>query len=344
MSIELVATDQDPALLSVIVAAEAMKELPGTLTAVRPVLDSLEMSYELICITDGRDDETVSTLDALRDDWPELVVLGQRPWSDDDAALSVAMRRARGSLVMTLAGWPEVAPEDIAKLTEVLGDADIVSAVRSDLPTKGWQGWRRRRFSRLLARLFGQSPSDPFCRTRLARKAVLEDVAGFGVRQHFIPVIAGQRGYKLTEVDVRSATSTNTGVTVPYIFRPLGHLQAFFDALTLYVVLKFLRRPLRFFGAIGLPVFLIGTLMTIVLVAQRLTGEALADRPALIFSVLMVVLGIQIVAIGLVGEIVIFANSRRMKQYAVRKIIQRGQSTTPKPDKAETINSQHAME
>jgi len=102
-------------------------------------------------------------------------------------------------------------------------------------------------------------------------------------------------------------------------------------------VLKFLRRPLRFFGSIGLPIFLLGTLATAVLVTQKFFGEPLADRPALIFAVLMVVLGIQIVAIGLVGEIIIFANSRRMKQYAVRDIIRQGNAAVPYPDAPQIV-------
>ena len=247
-----------------------------TLAAARARLDALSMSYEAICITDGRDARIMAALAALQREWPELVVLGQQPWSDDDAALAVALRRARGDLVLTLAGWPEVALEDLAKLPSALGDADIVSAVRVGLPTSGWLAWRRRRFIGLLVLLFGQSPSDPFCRTRLARREVLEDVAGFGVRQQFIPIIAGQRGYKLAEIELR--TPPGPATTARYVFRPLGHLRAFFDALTLYVVLNFLRRPLRFFGSIGLPIFVVGALVTIVLVIQNFSGDSLG-RP-----------------------------------------------------------------
>lgn len=309
-----------PELLSVVVAAEAMQELPETLVAARPGLDAMDRPYEVICITDGRDDRIMAALNLISDNWPELLVLGLRPWRDDDAALSVAMRRARGNLVLTMAGWPEVAPEDLARLPDMLGDADMVNVSRSNRPQSRWQAWRRRNFTRLLARLFGHSPSDPFCRTRLARRRVLDDVTGFGVRQHFIPVIAGLRGYKLTEVELRGVTHESRA-QARYVFRPMGHIVALLDALTLYVVLNFLRRPLRFFGAIGMPIFILGALVTAVLIAQKLLGDALADRPALIFAVLMVVLGVQIVAIGLVGEIIIFANSRRLKQYAVREII-----------------------
>jgi hypothetical protein len=335
LPIECIETGRDTIQLSVIVAAEPMRELIETLAAARARLDALSMPYETICITDGRDARTMGALAALQREWRELVVLGQQPWIDDDAALSVALRRARGDLVLTLAGWPEVALDDLARLPAALGDADIVSAVRAGLPSSGWLAWRRRRFTRLLVLLFGQSPSDPFCRTRLARREVLEDVAGFGVRQQFIPVIAGQRGYKLAEIELR--VPPGPAGTARYVFRPLGHLRAFFDALTLYVVLNFLRRPLRFFGSVGLPIFVVGALVSIVLVVQRLAGHSLADRPALIFSVLMVVLGVQIIAIGLVGEIIVFSNSRRMKQYTVREVIQHGRSTTPDPEAPDLV-------
>lgn len=107
-----------------------------------------------------------------------------------------------------------------------------------------------------------------------------------------------------------------------FVFKPMGHLRALFDAVTLFVVLKFLFRPLRFFGSIGLPIFLIGAIYSAVLVFGRIFMDVpLADRPALIFSVLMIVLGVQIIALGLVGEIIIFSNSRQIKQYKVSKII-----------------------
>ncbi|MFW5869213.1 MAG: glycosyl transferase family 2, partial [Armatimonadota bacterium] len=89
-----------------------------------------------------------------------------------------------------------------------------------------------------------------------------------------------------------------------------------------YIGLKFLRRPLRFFGAIGLPLAALGALVTAYLVVERLLfGEPLADRPALVFSVMMVVLGVQIVALGLIGEIVIFSSTRRMRTYEIDTII-----------------------
>ncbi|MGH6919141.1 MAG: glycosyl transferase family 2, partial [Geminicoccaceae bacterium] len=95
-----------------------------------------------------------------------------------------------------------------------------------------------------------------------------------------------------------------------------------FDILTLYVLLRFTKKPLRFFGSIGMLVLIPGLLFTASLAIARLFyGVPLADRPALILGVLMIVLGIQIIALGLIGEIVIFASGRRIKDYTVEKIV-----------------------
>lgn len=316
MTLELVEREPGPEL-SAIVAASGVSRLADMLESYRAGLDALGRRYELICATDGGEDATVASLQRLAETWPELVVLAQRPWSDDDAALLVAVKRARADLVLTLPGWPEIDTADLPRLVDALADNDMVIAARTG---RDKDGMRRALFHGLLKRLFGLSVDDPFCRVRIARKPVLEDAGGLGVRQHFIPSIAAQRGYSVAEAQVRPAGPEQAGHS-RFIFKPLGHVRAVLDALMLYVVLKFLRRPMRFFGAIGLPILLVGLIVTAVLVGYRLFGAtALADRPVLIFAVLMIVLGIQIIGLGLVGEIIIFSQSRRMKQYTVRSI------------------------
>ncbi|MCK0168475.1 glycosyl transferase family 2 [Jannaschia sp. S6380] len=307
--------------LSVLVATDADGGVDDTLTRCRAALDGLGLRYELLVIVDGRQAEHLASLRTLAESWDALTVIGQRPWSGEDAALATAVRRSSAELILMLPGWPQVEPADLARLPAALDDHDMVSAVRRGPEGGALQGFRQRLFGRVLRAMFGRAPADPFCRVHLVRRDTLEDVASFGVRQHFLPVIAAHRGHDTAEVTVAPAPSEDAE-TAGYIFKPLGHVRALFDALTLYVVLTFLRRPLRFFGAIGLPLFLAGAVMTAVLVVQRLLGDtALADRPLLIFAVLMIVLGLQIIAIGLVGEIIVFAGARRMKQYEVAEII-----------------------
>ncbi len=342
MNLELVELDPAPDL-SAVVAVSGVPRLAEMLQSYRADLDGLGRRYELICVTDGAEETTLAGLLQLEQDWPELVVLGQRPWSDDDAALQVAVRRARASEILTLPGWPEVNSSDLMTLCAALPGNDLVIASRSGQARSGWKGARKSVFHWVLKRLFGTAVQDPFCRVRLARKSVMEDASALGVRQHFIPSIAAQRGYKLAEVAIEPAPAAEAEHS-RFVFKPLGHLRALLDALVLYVVLKFLRRPMRFFGAIGMPILLLGLVVTATLVGFRLFADApLADRPALIFAVMMIVLGIQIVGLGLVGEIIIFAQSRRMKQYAVKSILRQSEEAIARKMQ-ETVTPQRAEE
>lgn len=309
--------------VSAVVVIEPGQSPIELLAGYRESLEGLGISYELISVIDGGDAALVERMRDMAGAWPQLTVLNKRPWRNEEAALAVAAKRVKGDLVLTLSGWPEIAARDIVKLIEGLGDNDVAVATRADRGDPRAQGLRTRVLHATLSGLFGYSVPDVFCRVRLMRREVLEDAASFGVRQHFIPTIASERGYAVTEVTV-DPVDAQQAVHTRFVFKPLGHIRALFDAVALYVVLKFLRRPLRFFGSIGLPILLLGLFATTVLVLGRLAGAtALADRPALIFSVLMIVLGVQIIAMGLVGEIIIFANSRRMKQYMVKQILRK---------------------
>ncbi|MEL6640312.1 MAG: glycosyltransferase [Pseudomonadota bacterium] len=312
--------------VSVVIAASDVPGLSAAILEYRTALDALGRKYEVICVTDGSETDTVTALKSVAADWPELAIIPQRPWSGDDVALATAVRRANHDLILTLSGWSEVDGADLGQLFDALGDNDMVVAARngSQAPT-GFQGMRRRLLDRVLTALSGQKFSDPFCRVRLSRRQAIAEATAFGARQHFIPVVAAERGYRVTEVMLNPATDTAN--RNKYVFKPLGHMRALLDGMSLYVVLKFMRRPMRFFGSIGLPIFLVGTIATLVLVGFRLFGDAaLADRPALIAFVLMIVLGAQIIAIGLVGEIMIFANAQKIKQYTVRNLIRDGKA------------------
>lgn len=94
------------------------------------------------------------------------------------------------------------------------------------------------------------------------------------------------------------------------------------DLVSIFFLVKFTKKPLRFFGSTGLIAFLAGLIFTAVLAYQRLFLEkALADRPALLLGLLLMVLGVQLFALGIVGELVIFTNARQMREYTIEKIV-----------------------
>jgi hypothetical protein len=314
---------QEIRLSAVVVAEGDGAGLGDLLESYLRALEARGEQFELLCLYDATSPALSAVIDRMRAKWPALVAMPLRPWAGEDSALKVGIANARGEVLLTLPGWPEVDPEAIPVLISALDEGetagDMVVGNRTGGAHGSLQRLRMGATHGLIRLLFGQRFNDVFCRVRVGRSRMFRQIADLGVRQHFLPVLAVAEGYSVRERDV---PEPKTRPVQPYMFKLWGHVRALVDLLTLYIGLKFLRRPLRFFGAIGLPLALLGALATVYLVVSRLVfGEPLADRPALVFSVLLLVLGIQIVALGLIGEIVIFASSRRMRTYEIDKII-----------------------
>ncbi len=310
------ADEMPPAISAIVTADGDGAGIRALLEGYLKALDAQGQPFELICVFDHASGGIAEAVRDLGVAWPQLMGISQRPWGGEDTALKVGIDRAVGEVVVTLPGWSEIDPAEIGPLIAALGEDDMVTGRRKSAGAGARQGVTHG----LIKFLFGRRFGDVFCRARAGRREMFAKISDMGVRQHFLPVLAVAEGYRVTETDI--AQDPSPAAPPAYSFKPLGHISAFVDLLTLYVGLKFLRRPLRFFGAIGLPLLLLGAMITTWLIVSRLIfGEALADRPALVFSVMMMVLGLQILALGLIGEIVIFSSSRRMRTYEIETII-----------------------
>ena len=120
------------------------------------------------------------------------------------------------------------------------------------------------------------------------------------------------------EVEVREAQ--NNRIVDRHGVR--DYLARILDIFAIVFLTRFTKRPLRFFGAIGSTLFAAGAAILAVIIVQRLFfGVALADRPALLLTSLMVVLGLQVFALGLLGELIIFTHAKDIKEYTIEKIV-----------------------
>jgi hypothetical protein len=150
-------------------------------------------------------------------------------------------------------------------------------------------------------------------RTEAARELTL-----YGNQFRFLPLLAQAQGFRIAEVDIRSrpVRDDKKGL-LP--FDPSLVL----DIIAVFFLLRFLRKPFRFFGGFGFAVLLLGVVLTGWLVVGRLFfGVPLVDRPALILTTLMIVLGIQIISVGLIGEIISFTYAKDIKDYRVERLVE----------------------
>jgi glycosyltransferase involved in cell wall biosynthesis len=279
---------------------------------------SLGLSFECIVILDGPRPDVAAGLRQLvgRDDHVTVIEL-MRSFGES-TALMAGFERATGQIVLTLPAYPQIEPADIGKLIRGVEDADLAAAHRWPRAGTAWERLRRKAFHGIVAYVTGLRFRDLGCSARAMRRRVLDEIPLYGDQHRFLPVLADRQGLRVTEVTVRQSPRDRRQGRYPlreYTRRAL-------DILTVFFLVRFTKRPLRFFGMIGATVFGAGGLITAWLVVERLFGRALADRPALLLSSLLIVLGLQLFAIGLLGELMIFTHARELRDYQIDRVVE----------------------
>jgi hypothetical protein len=168
-------------------------------------------------------------------------------------------------------------------------------------------------FNSLTRRLTGIKLHDVNSGLRAMKRQVIEEVQVYGDLARFLPVLAVMQGFRVGEVKVRHLEERveKGDYRLGIILRRL------LDMLTLFFLLKFTRKPLRFFGLIGSATLASGLVLSLILVVQRVLGTMLSDRPLFLVGMLLIVLGVQLFSIGLIGELLIFIHARDIREYKV---------------------------
>ena len=290
---------------------------------VKSYLDELSQTgrtFELVYILDGAHDELLKSLQkvAEKDSRLRIIQLGKK--FGEAAALTAGFAHTSGSVIVTLPAYRQIKEDEVGKVLGELAHCDFVTAVRRPGPSGGslFNSARRRAFHSLVRAATGQSFNDMGCGVRAMRREVAEELPLYGDQFRFLPVLAAQRGSHVNEVDVDELYPVEVKIT----HGANAYLARMLDILALIFLTRFTKKPLRFFGTVGSVVFAFGAVFLIYIMIQRLFfGVALADRPALLLTSLLVVLGVQIFALGLIAELIIFTHGRDMKEYTIEKVI-----------------------
>lgn len=306
-------------MLSVIVPVTERFDDPVELfEAYDQALSVLGRDYEFIYVLDGAYRDTRAALLALQEAGRPLRVLQLSKSFGEATALTAGFESARGDLLMTLPAYHQVEPEAIGKLLDALPGQDMVVVRRWPRRDSRLSRLQTRAFSALLGLFLGGRFHDLGCSVRLFRRAITQEVPLYGDQHRFLPVLAERQGFRVSEIDLPQSSRDR----YRRIYSPGVYPRRLLDLLTVFFLIKFTKKPLRFFGLIGASTAAIGALALVVLVFERLVlGESLADRPALLLSSLLVVLGVQVFGLGLLGELIIFTHAKDLKEYTVREIV-----------------------
>ena len=311
--------------LSVIVPIR--NEAPGLVELHRELTDTLDRwgrSYEIVAIDDGSTDESFAILTRLHAMDPRLRVIRFRRNFGQTAAFSAGFEHARGRVIVTADGDLQNDPRDIpAMIARLESGYDIVC---------GWRKNRQDAFmsrtvpsmlaNRLISWATGVRLHDYGCSLKAFRADVVKPLRLYGEMHRFIPAIASEQGVAIDEIVVnhrsRRHGSSNYGIS--------RTIRVILDLLTVKFLLSYSTRPLQIFGLIGFTMALLGVLAGGWLTYVKFVGpgQAIADRPMLLLSILLIFTGVQLVTLGLLAEMQArtYHESQKKPTYVIREVLE----------------------
>ena len=294
----------------VITAYNEEKTLSNTLSEIK----KLKFVDEIIVVDDGSSDNTVKKVRKLRG-----VNLICHPYNrGNGAAVKTGLRAASGDIIVTMDADLQDDPGEIPNLLAKLNEGyDLVS---------GWKKNRRDPFSKrffskiynyFTSKLSGLKLHDFNCGLKAYRKDVINNIKIYGELHRYLPVIAFHKGFKVTEISV-THHHRKYGKSK---FGSARFTRGAFDLITITFLTKYNKRPLHLFGLLGLVSFLLGSIISIVLAYQRIfQDQYLSSRPILFLGVLLIIIGVQFITLGLLGEM-ITAQKQDGESYSIKHTI-----------------------
>lgn len=265
--------------------------------------------WEVVFVDDGSGDGTFGALTRLHAAYDNVRVVRLRRNFGKAAALDAGFSEASGDVVVTIDGDLQDDPAEVPRLLAKLDEGyDLVS---------GWKTKRRDPLSRRIpskifntvaGRVSGLRLHDMNCGLKAYRAEVLRGMRLYGELHRYVPILAHYRGYRIAELPVnhrpREHGRSNYGVE--------RYLRGFLDLLTVTFMGRYRHRPLHLFGGLGLLSSLIGFAILAYLTAIKLTGSAIGQRPLLTLGVLLLVVGIQLLSLGLISELITSHHEERV--------------------------------
>ena len=292
------------------------------LSALRPAGET----FELVLVDDGSSDRTGMVLAHISGDVPEVVAVLLRKNYGQTAAMAAGFDVASGEVIVSLDGDLQNDPADIPMLLAKLREGfDLVSGWRHQRQDAALQRKLPSRMAnRLIGRVTGVRLHDYGCSLKAYRREVLADMRLYGELHRFLPALAFIEGARITEVKVnhRARQYGSSKYGIDRTFRVL------MDLLTVWFMKRFLTRPMYVFGFGGLLAIAASLITSTYLLAIKVMGGDIANRPLLTLAVVLGLAGIQLFCFGLLGELLIrtYHESQGRPIYRIRETLRGGRA------------------
>ncbi len=303
------------------------ESLPELTSWIRRVMDQHNFTYEIILVDDGSNDRSWQVIQQLKKEHEQVSAIKFRRNYGKSAALNVGFVAAQGDVVITMDADLQDSPDEIPELYDRIKNqgADLVS------------GWKQKRYDPLTktlpTKLFNavtrsmsgiHNLHDFNCGLKAYRKEVVKSIEVYGEMHRYIPVIAKWAGFQNIQEQVVQHHPRKYGTTK---FGAGRFIKGFLDLLSIFFVGKFGKRPMHFFGTIGVISFIIGLFITIYLISDKLISIAegtdyrnVTDQPIFYLALVAVIIGTQLFLTGFIAELVSRSGTER-NNYQIEQVI-----------------------
>ena len=286
---------------------------------IQQAMQNLKITYEVIFVDDGSNDGSDVVLgDLYKKNSDVIRVIMFRRNFGKSAALSAGFDIAQGNFIFTMDGDLQDDPMEIPKFLNKLDEGyDLVS---------GWKFPRKDPLSKTLpsklfnfvtSKITGVKLHDFNCGFKLYRREVIKNISIYGELHRYIPVLAHQSGYKIGEIKITH--HPRTWGRSKYGAKRL--LIGFLDLITTLFITKFIRKPLHLFGLAGFISIVCGLSIDFYLTILKIMGHSIGNRPLLFFGNLLIIVGIQFILMGLIGDMMSKIFQGRSREYSVKRYL-----------------------
>jgi glycosyltransferase involved in cell wall biosynthesis len=298
-----------PSSISLIVPAlNEAENLVETIPQAITVLEGMDLDYEVLVVDDGSTDGTPRIMRQLCATYPCLRSVRFRRNAGKAAAMSVGFDLAKGDLFVTMDADGQDEPREIPALVAKLDEGyDLVTGRRATRHDRFVKRHTSQLYNATTALVSGVPGRDFNSGLKVLRREVAESVDLYGELHRYVPVLAAWAGFSVTEVEVEHHARLH-GTTKYGIAR---FWRGLFDLATVKFITSYNRRPFHLFGGIGVLSGLVGTGLLVWMFIRHVMGLPVGNHPALITGVLFVVVAVQLLLFGLLGELLVYLITTR---------------------------------
>lgn len=275
--------------------------------------------HEIVFVNDGSRDNSQQILNNIKNNDNRVIVIELKRNFGKAAVLAVGFEEVSGDLVITMDGDLQDEPQEIPKMIEEIDKGyDLVSGWKKDRQDPLIKKISSKIFNFTVRVLTGIKLHDFNCGFKIYKKEVVKSLDVYGDLHRFLPVLAYQQGFKVGEIKVRH-NERKFGQS-KYGRSGLKRLGNYIlDPINVVLITKYQYKPAHFFGSWGLILFFVGLIINIYLSVLWFLGQGpIGNRPLLFLGVLLMIIGIQLVSMGFLGELIIRGHFKKDKNYYIK--------------------------